>query len=68
MAEPLPILREELDLLHGPHLPDGQPTWTLHDPLRNQFFQLDWPSLPSSEPKNCQSLFTESSGGLPMSA
>lgn len=45
MAETLPTLREELDLLRGPHLPDGQPTWTLHDPLRNQFFQLDWPSF-----------------------
>ncbi len=42
---PLPRLREELDLLPGPSQPDGQPTWTLHDPVRNQFFRIDWPTL-----------------------
>lgn len=41
----LPPLREELALLPGPPLPDGQPTWTLHDPVRNLFFQIDWPSF-----------------------
>ncbi len=41
----LPRLREELDLLPGPALPDGQPSWTLHDPVRNQFFRIDWPTL-----------------------
>lgn len=40
-----PSLREELDLLPGPVLPDGQPSWTLHDPVRNLFFQLDWASF-----------------------
>lgn len=39
------LLREELDLLPGPVLPDGQPSWTLHDPVRNLFFQLDWASF-----------------------
>ncbi len=42
---PLPRLREELDLLPGPALADGQPSWTLHDPVRNQFFRVDWPTL-----------------------
>ena len=42
---PLPPLREELDLLPGPNLPDGQPSWTLHDPVRNLFFRIDWPTL-----------------------
>ena len=41
----LPRLREELDLLPGPSQPDGQPTWTMHDPVRNQFFRIDWPTL-----------------------
>ena len=41
----LPRLREELDLLPGPTLADGQPSWTLHDPVRNQFFRIDWPAL-----------------------
>lgn len=39
---PLPLLREELALYCGPHLADGQPSWTLHDPVRNQFFRIDW--------------------------
>lgn len=41
----LPLLREELDLFSGPRMADGQPSWTLHDPVRNQFFQLDWLSF-----------------------
>ncbi|MBW7900126.1 MAG: HlyD family efflux transporter periplasmic adaptor subunit [Rhodocyclaceae bacterium] len=41
----LPPLREELALLPGPPLPDGQPSWTLHDPVRHLFFQIDWPSF-----------------------
>ena len=41
----LPSLREELALLPGAALPDGQPTWTIHDPVRGQFFQIDWPSF-----------------------
>jgi putative peptide zinc metalloprotease protein len=44
-ASRLPRLREELDLLPGPHLDDGQPSWTLHDPVRHQFFRIDWPTF-----------------------
>ena len=40
-----PKLREELDLLPGPVLADGQPSWTLHDPSRNLFFRIDWPTF-----------------------
>ena len=40
-----PLLREELDLMPGPVLPDGQRSWTLHDPVRNLFFRIDWPTL-----------------------
>lgn len=40
-----PRLREELSLLPGPALPDGQPSWTLHDPVRNLFFRIDWPTF-----------------------
>lgn len=39
---PLPSLREEIALHPGPRLADGQPSWTLHDPVRNQFFRIDW--------------------------
>ena len=38
----LPPLRDELDLLPGPRLADGQPSWTLHDPVRHQYFRIDW--------------------------
>jgi len=41
----LPGLRQELVLLPGAALADGQPTWTVHDPARGQFFQIDWPSF-----------------------
>ena len=41
----LPFLREELALLPGPTLADGQASWTLHDPTRNLFFRIDWPSF-----------------------
>ena len=37
-----PRLREELALYPGPRLADGQPSWVLHDPVRNLFFRLDW--------------------------
>lgn len=41
----LPQLREELALLPGPVMADGQPSWTLHDPVRNRFFSIDWPTF-----------------------
>ncbi|MCF8210733.1 MAG: HlyD family efflux transporter periplasmic adaptor subunit [Rhodoferax sp.] len=41
----LPLLREELALMAGPTLTDGQPSWTLHDPVRNLFFRIDWPTF-----------------------
>lgn len=44
-AMPWPTLREDLALLPGPSLADGQPSWTLHDPARNLFFQIDWASF-----------------------
>jgi putative peptide zinc metalloprotease protein len=37
-----PELRQELLLHEGPRLRDGQPSWTLHDPVRDLYFQLDW--------------------------
>lgn len=45
MSKAFPPLREELSLLPGAPLHDGQPSWVLHDPARNLFFQLDWPSF-----------------------
>ncbi|MFC3684301.1 HlyD family efflux transporter periplasmic adaptor subunit [Hydrogenophaga luteola] len=45
MSGTLALLREDLALLPGPVLADGQPSWTLHDPARNLFFRIDWPSF-----------------------
>lgn len=41
----LPPLREELELFSAPTAWDGQPNWTLHDPVRNSFFRIDWLSF-----------------------
>lgn len=36
------MLREDLSLHRAPTLPDGQPSWSIQDPARNQFFRIDW--------------------------
>lgn len=41
-VSPLPPLRQELTLTQAPASPDGSPTWTLHDPASNRFYQLGW--------------------------
>lgn len=38
----LPRLRQELALYQGPSDYRGELTWSLHDPVRNLFFRLDW--------------------------
>ncbi len=39
---PLPRLRENLALLPGPAHRDGSPSWRIHDPQRNRFFEIGW--------------------------
>jgi len=41
----LPQLRQELTLTRGATTPEGAPTWMLHDPAANRFFQLSWPAF-----------------------
>ena len=41
----LPPLRQELAIYRGPDDSDGAPTWSLHDPVENRFFQLGWPAF-----------------------
>jgi len=41
----LPQLRQELTLTRGIPSPEGAPTWMLHDPAANRFFQLGWPAF-----------------------
>lgn len=38
----LPQLRDELVLYAGPDSSHGEPSWSLHDPLRNLYFRIDW--------------------------
>ncbi|WP_280154212.1 HlyD family efflux transporter periplasmic adaptor subunit [Piscinibacter sp. XHJ-5] len=44
-AGALPPLRQDLGLHAGPPAPDGSPTWTLHDPAVNRFYELPWPAF-----------------------
>jgi putative peptide zinc metalloprotease protein len=44
-ASRLPPLRQELTLNPAPAAPDGTPTWTLHDPATNRFYELGWPAF-----------------------
>ncbi|GGY24801.1 HlyD family efflux transporter periplasmic adaptor subunit [Paludibacterium paludis] len=41
----LPGIRQELTLHPGPAEADGSPSWTLHDPCSNRFYQLGWASF-----------------------
>ncbi|CAE6780610.1 hypothetical protein R69927_02449 [Paraburkholderia domus] len=41
----LPQLRQELTLSAGNPSQEGAPTWMLHDPAANRFFQLGWPAF-----------------------
>ncbi|OZI71594.1 efflux RND transporter periplasmic adaptor subunit [Bordetella genomosp. 12] len=45
MTAYLPPLRQELTLTPGAPTPDGAPTWMLHDPAANRFFQIGWPAF-----------------------
>ena len=38
----LPGLRQELELIDGAAGVGGSPTWMVHDPVRNQYFEIDW--------------------------
>ena len=38
----LPGLRQDLQLLQGELQPDGVPSWRIHDPVRNRFFDIGW--------------------------
>ena len=36
----LPILRDDLELLPGPKVRGGAPTWTIYDPVRSRYFRI----------------------------
>ena len=38
----LPPLRKHLEFLRGAPTPEGVPTWTIVDPIRNKYFQIEW--------------------------
>ena len=37
-----PALRDDLELHSASSAFDGAPQWTIHDPVRNLFFSIDW--------------------------
>ncbi|MBK9308530.1 MAG: HlyD family efflux transporter periplasmic adaptor subunit [Nitrospira sp.] len=39
----LPPLRTNLQFNRGTPTPEGIPTWTIVDPVRNRYFQIEWP-------------------------
>lgn len=39
----LPTLRPNLRFNRGTPTPDGVPTWTIVDPVRSRYFQIEWP-------------------------
>ena len=40
LAQPLPLLRDDLKLFPGPSEADGSPTWTVYDPVRHRYFRF----------------------------
>ena len=42
IKKPWPVLRQDLTLYTAPADKSGAPIWTLHDPARNQYFEIDW--------------------------
>lgn len=41
----LPPLRQEIALYPAPCSNNGEPMWSLHDPVRNLYFRIDWPTF-----------------------
>lgn len=41
----LPALRQDLQLHPGPTGAGGAPSWVLHDPVANRFFEISWPAF-----------------------
>ncbi len=39
---PLPLFRADLSFFTGPLEPDGSPTYSLYDPVRAQYFKINW--------------------------
>ncbi len=39
---PLPVLRNDLQLIEGPVALDGSPSWLIFDPLRDKYFSIGW--------------------------
>ena len=44
-AAPLPKLKPNLNLSKFENAADGSPRWTLHDPVLNEYYRLEWPEF-----------------------
>lgn len=40
--KPLPMFRKDLKIYQGPADPDGSPTYNIFDPVRGQYFRINW--------------------------
>jgi len=41
--EVLPGFRSDIKLYVGPHADDGSPTYTVHDPIKGDYWKISWP-------------------------
>ena len=41
-SPPLPMLRQDLELLPASRQPGGSPAWSIYDPVHHQFFRIGW--------------------------
>src|SRR5689334_5422420 len=39
---PLPLFRKDIKIYPGPNDADGSPTYNLFDPIRGQYFKINW--------------------------
>ncbi|MFB3062275.1 MAG: HlyD family efflux transporter periplasmic adaptor subunit, partial [Candidatus Binatia bacterium] len=51
----LPPVREDVHVMQGAPTPDGTPTWTIHDPVRNKYYQIGWMAYQLLSRWNCGS-------------
>src|SRR3990167_7954019 len=52
----LPPLRKNLQFLRGAPTREGVPTWTIVDPVRHKYFQIEWPVYQLLQRWSCETV------------
>jgi len=52
----LPALRKNVEFLRGAPTPEGVPTWTIVDPVRQKYFQIEWPVYQLLQRWSCETV------------